>query len=120
MYNIVRIGEKDIPMLAMASVDVYYRNIFHEDPIKLQTAKDLDEGDLIIFVQKMGFVMAKFAEVKDRKEMAKLNEDSFLEWLDQFDRADYLNALGDIRMTYEGQTVTASDAKKKDEEPNGN
>lgn len=119
MYNIVKIGEKDVPMLCMASVDVYYRNIFHEDPIKLQT-KDPDEGDLINFVMKMGFVMAKFAEVKDRKEMAKLNEDSFLDWLDQFDRADYLQALGDARMTYEGQAVTDSDAKKKDAEPTGN
>ena len=119
MFNTVRIGEKDVPMMAMASVDVYYRNIFHEDPIKLQT-KDPDEGDLINFVMKMGFVMAKFAEVKDRKEMNKLTEDNFLDWLDQFDRADYLQALGDIRMTYEGQTVTASDAKKKDEGPNGN
>lgn len=115
MYNIVKIGEHMVPMMAMASCDVYYRNIFHEDAIKLQTKKDLDEGDLVNFIMKMGFVMAKFAELKDRKEMNKLNEDNYLDWLDQFDRAEYLSALGDVRLTYEGQAVTVSDAKKKDE-----
>ena len=98
MYNTVKIGERMVPMMAMASCDVYYRNIFHEDAIKLQTKKDLDEGDLVNFVMRMGFVMAKFAELKDRKEMNKLNE-----------------ALGDVRLTYEGQAVTVSDSKKKDE-----
>lgn len=115
MYNNVKIGDKSVPMLSMASVDIYYRNIFHEDAIKLQT-KDADEGDIINFVMKMGFVMAKFAELRDRKEMNKLNEDSYAEWLDQFDRSHYFNALPDIKMTYEGQSVTESEAKKKESE----
>ena len=116
MYNIVKIGEKAVPMLSMASVDIYYRNIFREDPIKLQ-ASTTDEGDIINFVYKMGFVMAKFAELKDRKEMAKLTEGDYLDWLDGFERADYLNALLDIRLTYEGQTLTSADAKKNTDEP---
>lgn len=112
MYNLVKIGDKGVPMMSMASTDIYYRNIFHEDAIKLQVSKDLDEGDLVNFVMKVGFVMAKFAELNDRKAMNALNEDNYLDWLDQFERADYLNALGDVRMTYEGQAVTTSDAKK--------
>jgi len=117
MFNIVKIGDKEVPMLSMASVDLYYRNIFHEDAIKLQASGNFDEGDLINFVSRMAFVMAKFAELKDRKEMNKLNEDMFLDWLDQFERQDFINALVDVRLTYEGQAVTASDAKKKSEEP---
>ena len=120
MYNVVMIGEKAVPMLAMASTDVYYRNIFHEDAIKLQVRKDLDEGDLVNFVMRLGFVMAKFAELRDRKKMAALNEDAYLDWLDQFERNEYLDALGDIRLTYEGQAVTASEAKKNNEAPNEN
>lgn len=116
MFNIVKIGEKDVPMLCMASTDLYYRNIFHRDAIKLQTG-DIDEGDLINFVCEMGFVMAKFAELKDRKKMLCLNEDVYLEWLDQFERADYINALPDIRRTYEGQQIGESDAKKNKDEP---
>ena len=34
MYNLVKIGEKTVPMMSMASTDLYYRNIFHEDAIK--------------------------------------------------------------------------------------
>jgi len=116
MYNVIRIGDKDVPMLSMASVDLYYRHIFHEDPMKIQSSKDFDTGDLLNFVSQMGFVLAKFAELKDRKEMLKLNEDSYLEWLDQFERVDYMNALADIRATYEGQSVPMSDSKKKDVE----
>lgn len=115
MYNLVKIGEKNVPMLSMASVDLYYRNIFHRDAIKLQMG-NVDEGDLINFVSEMGFVMAKFAEIKDRKEMLKLNEDAYIEWLDGFERAEYINALPDIRLTYEGQQVGSSDAKKNNEE----
>lgn len=114
MYNIIKIGDEDVPMLSMASVDIYYRNIFHEDAIKLQT-KTQDEGDIINFIMRMGFVMAKFAELKDRKEMNKLNEDAFLDWLDHFERGAYFEALPHIREAYEGQTVTQSDPKKKDE-----
>lgn len=120
MYNEVKIGQRTVPMLAMASIDVYYRNIFHEDPVKLQTSKNLDEGDLVNFVMRMGFVMAKFAELKNRKEMMKLNEDAFLDWLDEFERTEYLEALGDIRLTYEGQTISTSDAKKNSGEPTDN
>lgn len=117
MIRNVKIGDREVPMLAMASVDIYYRNIFHEDPIKLQSKGDADEGDIINFVMRMGFVMAKFAELRDRKKMNALNEDSFLDWMDGFERTDYLSALVDIRLVYEGQATTLSDAKKKDDEP---
>lgn len=115
MYNLIKIGEKDVPMLSMASVDIYYRHIFHEDAIKLQTSTQ-DEGDIINFISRMAFVMAKFAELKDRKEMLKLTEDSYMEWMDGFERTDFLNALIDARKTYEGQAVFLSDAKKNSEE----
>ena len=116
MFNIVKIGTQEVPRLSMASVDYYYKNIFHEDPIKLQVAEGNDAGDMITFIQKMGFVMAKFAELKDRKEMSKLNYDSFLEWADKFDRGDLFGALEDIQATYEGQTIASSTAKKNNGE----
>ena len=34
----------------------------------------MDAGVMIGFIQRMGFVMAKFAALKDRKEMLKLND----------------------------------------------
>jgi len=117
MYNVVKIGDKEVPMLSMASVDLFYKNIFGEDPLKVQTeATSPDEA--IGFYYRMGFVMAKYAESRDRKEMAKLNEDSYIEWLEQFDRLDLMSALDSVEATYDGQHVTYSDAKKNNDEPN--
>lgn len=116
MYNEVKIGNKTVPMLCMASCDIYYRNIFHEDPIKLQAANGDDAGSMITFYSQMAFVLAKFAELKDRKRMSELNEDSFIEWLDQFDHSDLMNALEDVMKTYNGQQVTTSEAKKNNGE----
>ena len=73
MYKEVTIGDKTIPMLSMASVDLYYKNVFGEDPIKLQT-QEMDPGDMVNFTIRMGFIMAEFAKRKERKEMMKLNE----------------------------------------------
>lgn len=117
MFNNVKIGDRIVPMLAMASADVYYKNVFHEDPLKAQTVSTDDVGGLINFHMRMAFIMAKYAELHDRKEMAKLNEDSYLDWLDQFDRMDLMNALEDVMMTYNGQMLTSSEAKKNNEEP---
>lgn len=120
MFNRVKIGDKEVPMLSMASTDIYYRMIFHEDGIKLQASKDFDEGDMFNFIFRIGYVMAMQAQLHDRKELAKLNEDTFMDWLDQFSREDFADAMVDIKKTYEGQMVTGSEAKKNKDEPTDN
>lgn len=115
MFKNVRIGEKDVPMLAMASVDLYYKNMFGEDPLVFQ--QNMGEGEAIGFYERMAFIMAKFAEVKERREMLKLTFDSFDEWMGQFNRADLILALEDVMNVYNGQMVTTAESKKKDERP---
>lgn len=118
MYNLVKIGDKEVPMLSTASVDYYYRTVFREDPIKIQTS-EADEGAMIDLMIKMGFIMAKFAESTHRKDMLALNEDSFFEWLDNFDRPDLFSALDAIQATYEAQAESGSKAKKNSDELTG-
>ena len=117
MYQEVKIGSKSVPMMAMASVDDMYEKIFHEDPIALQSSDDFDTGKLLKLVQRMGFVMAKFAELKDRRKMRELNIDDYEDWLDQFERNEYIEALPNIRAVYEGQMITYTEAKKNSDEP---
>lgn len=117
MFNIIKIGEKNVPMLSMASVDIYYRNVFHEDPLKFQT-EDHEPGETVEFYERMGFIMAIFAERKTRDGMRELREDDYLDWLDGFDRLELMNALGDIQKTYDGQAVTNAEAKKNTSAPN--
>lgn len=114
MYDTVKIGEKEVPMLAMATVDIYYRHCFGEDPLVIQTQDNPDMARVIQLFQQLGFIMAKFAETKSRKEMLKLNEESYLEWLEQFERNDIIAALPDIRAVYDGEKATSSQEKKQD------
>ena len=112
MIKTVKIGDQDVPMMAMASTDIYFNRIFHEDAIKIQTSNNVDEGDIILLFEKLGFVMAKHAELKDCKAMLALTEDQYIEWLEQFDHSDYIKAVMDIRSVYDGQKVGASRPKK--------
>lgn len=116
MFNKVMIGDREVPMKSVASCDLYYRQIFHEDPTKLQYSPDFDEAAMINFTQRIGFVMAMCAE-QTRAEMMKLNEDAFYDWMDDFDRADLMQALPDIKRTYEGQSITTSESKKNIDQP---
>ena len=116
MFNKIKIGEKEIGFMAYAGCDIFFRQIFHEDPTRIQFS-DPDAADGIWFMQRMGFVMAMCAE-KPLAEMKKLNEDAFLEWMCGFDRMDLINALPDIRATYEGQLVSTSEAKKNTDQQN--
>ena len=115
MYGLVKIGEREIPMQSMASVDIYFKHIFGYDPIRLQASEEFanNEGERVDLCLKMGFVMAKFVELKaDRAKLNALNEDSFVEWLDTFEREDLLAATLDMWLIYNGQKKKESKPKK--------
>lgn len=113
MYKVVKIGGKEVPMMAMASTDIYYKRVFGTDPLKVVTAQDTGDSTSLLF--NMGFILAKQAELRDRKKMIQLNEDAFIEWLDQFEYSDYLEALDDIALVYYGNKVVDSQEKKEND-----
>lgn len=96
MYGKVKIGDKEVGMLANAASLYIYKNIFHEDFLKKIQAEEPD-GDIF---QKMGFVMAKQAEIEKPSELMKLNIDSFYEWLQNFEALDVILAIDDISDLY--------------------
>ena len=103
-------GDRSIHVAKAKEILLAKKKTLSADLKKLQEEKP--DEDLF---QKMGFVMAKFYELKaSRKEMAKLNEDAYLDWLEQFEYADYVAAVGDIAEVYEGQTVSTSQEKKEE------
>ena len=115
MYGIVKIGEKEVPMMAMASTDYYFKNVFGDDPLKKMSDKELPVSDMIDTVLKLGFIMAKFAELKTRKEMLKLNMDAFFEWLDEIPHEDVYDddTLVAIQDIYQGNKKTTSEVKNQ-------
>lgn len=110
MYGVVKIGDKDVPMLAMASCDDYYKKIFHEDSLDALTGGS--DGAKNEAMKRVAFVMAKFAETKSRKEMIKLTEGDYIDWLDGFDIADFREAGTEITDIYMGNKKTTSQEKK--------
>ena len=111
MFKVIQIGDQEVPMLCMASVDVYYKRIFGVDPLSALTSGD--EGESTALMRGLGFIMAKYAESKDRKAMARLTEDDFLDWLDLFEEGDMLEALGEISDLYRAQKKPTSQEKKE-------
>lgn len=117
MFAKLTIGEKEVPMLAMASSNIYYKRIFGVDPIRQQADKDLSTGDQLEFAMQMGYVLAMAAEAQgNRKKMLELNEDTYLEWLDQFGNNDYLNpdVLARVVALYNGKAPDSIEKKAED------
>lgn len=103
MYRVVNIGAKEVPMLAVASVDDYYKTLFRDDPLNVLTSKSSGDGDKTRLAFGMGFIMAKKAEMLPRNKMKSLTYDEYLDWLDQFAYGDFLAAVPEILKVYTEQ-----------------
>lgn len=113
MFANVSIGEKAVPMLCMASTNIYFHKVFGVDPIALQANSKMTPADGIDFATKMAFIMAKQAENQsDRAAMLRLNEGDFIEWLDGFEVNDLQMALEHAMEVYRGDGKVTSKAKK--------
>ena len=88
----VKIGERDVQLCCCASIMPCFKNVFGEDFLKAVTN---DPEDVELFM-KMGFIMAQFAELKDRNAVSHLTQDDFGDWLDQFPMASLIKATGKI------------------------
>lgn len=113
MYSIVKIGDKEVPMLAMASSAVYYKRVFGRDPIQMQVDNE-SNGQRVAFYAEMGYIMAMMAEAnRDRDKLRKINMDTYIEWLDQFAAFDYNQAIVQIAQVYEAQQKPTSKGKNQ-------
>lgn len=115
MYQKMNVGAEELTFCACASVNVCYFNVFHEDFIKMISS---DEGLAAACMMKMAFIMAKMAELNDRKKVNRLTEDDYCNWLDQFTTGELVAALPAIQSFYMASTGTTVDSKKNNVEPN--
>lgn len=109
MVGTVKIGDKGIEMAANAASPYIYKQIFHEDFL-LKIQEKNPDPDLF---QKMGFVMAKQAEIKKVSDLMKLNLDSFYEWLLQFEPMDVMTATAAISNIYFKQSESTAVPKNE-------
>ena len=110
MYREIKVGEKSIPMKATAATALRYRHVFGKD---LMTELQKSDGNAAIgldTIQQLAFIMACAADPE--KDMNKLNEDIFIDWLDNFESFALLEATEDIVDLYVGNTKSLSEVKK--------
>mgnify|MGYP003517079621 CR=1 FL=1 len=114
MYREIKVGEKSIPMLANGATPIRYRMTFGKDIISEFESVQTDTGKASSSIAELAFIMTKAAEAQsEHKAMTTLNQESFIEWLEQFEPLDLVLASEDIVNLYLGNEQTLSEAKKK-------
>lgn len=113
MYDTIRIGDRDVGMLANAASSYIYKQVFHEDLLKKFQNMETDPDEQI--GEKMGFIFAKQAEVKNPSELMKLTMTDFLEWLSEFDPLDIFFESDKIAELYQRQKKESSAPKDQGE-----
>lgn len=115
MQKSIMIGDVEVAMRASAATAIRYRNTFHGDIMKelMEMNPEQIDSSVIEKIQKLAFIMAKSAEGAN---MTTLTEDDYLEWLDQFDSLEMMQASKDIVSIYLGGKVSESELKKTETE----
>lgn len=109
MYGKVKIGNKEIEMVANGATPYRFKQLFHEDLLRL-AVKSGDEIDNVNLFIQAGFIMAKQAEKAD---FSTLNIEDFYNWLEEFEANDVAMAAGDIANIYAGNAETSENPKPK-------
>lgn len=113
MFREVKVGDIAVPMLANGATPIRYKRVFHKDILKEFKGIEGDEAK-IDSIGEIAFIMAMQAKAqKGEADMSLLNDDAYIEWLEQFNPFDIDMAADQIVELYIINTETTSDSKKK-------
>lgn len=116
MFKEVKVGDITVPMLANGATPIRYKMLFHKDILAEFKGIEGDESK-IVTIGEIAFVMAMQAKANNGEyDLARLNEDDYMEWLEQFNPLDIEMASDKIIDVYVGNTVTSSEPKKNGKE----
>lgn len=95
---------------ANGATPLFYKQYFHDDLLQKLSVK----GDSITIatedIPQLAFIMAMQGK---NANMAQLKENSFIEWITQFNPLDITMHSEEIFLTYIGDSVQTSQPKKK-------
>ena len=110
MFKEVEVGGKKIPMRATGRTPLYYKQVFHDDLL----ANIVSDGKSVTLIEAalnpLAYIMAMDGSGAD---MSKINEDTYAEWLEEFEPFDLPIAGEEIFKVYLSNLDTESTAKKK-------
>ena len=118
MYKEVKVGNTTVPMLTNGATPIRYRMVFGKDIISEFQNADADGGRGSSAISELAYIMAMAAESKlGKADMSRLNQESFIAWMEQFEPLDIIMASEDIVDVYMSNQQTHSEIKKKAKEP---
>ena len=105
MFKKLNVDGKEIELVANAATPFRFKQIFHKDLLQILGNEEKAESEGVEAVTELAFVMAKQAEGVD---MNKLNEEEFINWLEDFSAMAFINAAEDILEVYMDSTLSTS------------
>ena len=115
--GIVKIGSKDVDMLANAASPVIYRRIFQKDfLLQMDPKGEIDTNAL----SEMGYVMSLQTQMTFKEIVDTISQDDYYTWLEQFEAFDVMMACNAIFALFKGQEKTLVSKKKRTHRRTGN
>ena len=113
MRGTVKIGDKELTMVANGATPFLFKRVFHKDFLVAAQKKDKDgDTDMDVYAQ-LGYIMAMQAEKPLADLVNALTADDFLTWIEGFEAMDLVSVAPEIFALYQAQAVPSSRAKKK-------
>ena len=115
--GIVKIGSKDVDMLANAASPVIYRRIFQKDfLLQMDPKGEIDTNAL----SEMGYVMSLQTQMTFKEIVDTISQDDYYTWLEQFEAFDVMMACNAIFALFKGQEKKKKKKKKRTHRRTGN
>jgi hypothetical protein len=102
MFKKITIDGKEIELAANAATPFRFKQVFRKDLFSILGNEAKAETEGVEAVTQLAFIMAKQAEKAD---MNKLNEDVFIEWLEDFGPMAFVESAEEILNAYMDSTV---------------
>lgn len=102
MFKTLTIDGKEMEFAANAATPFRYKQVFKKDLFAILGNEDKAQNEGVEAVTQLAYIMAKQAEKAD---MSKLNEDGFIEWLEDFGPMAFVESAEDILGVYMDSTV---------------
>lgn len=114
MYQVINIGDQSVPMKATAATQYRFKAVFGTDLMSVLSRayrSQEAQGEVAELIPKLGYIMAKQADPET--DWGKLNNQSFMDWAEQFDSTAMDDALLPILGIYNANTKTTSTSKNR-------
>lgn len=117
MFRTIKVGEKEVPMLANAATPIRYRQVFGKNLLSYFMGES-SNSELAAVTGELAYIMARAG---DGADMNRLNIDDYIEWLEGFEAAAWIDpeVVPQVVGLYLNNMDGLSSAKKNQGRPKG-